>query len=795
MAATAVKRIGKTARRTAIRVLVRTWPLPWVVRALPERDQRLVAEMWTIRRARLFDASWYLQRYPDVAASGLGALEHFCRYGWRRGRDPGPHFSTSLYLAEHPDAAREGNPLVHFARHRTMAEPAAAPPPAPLPDEPVSPWYDAVTPQLSVVVLNFNRAALTLACVRSLLRHTETLRFEIVVVDNGSEADEFAQLARCRLSFRLIRLQRNVYFGEGNNLGVEAARAPLLCLMNNDAMVTPGWLAPMLRILHGQPDCGAVGPKFLYPDGRIQEAGALIDATGDARRLGHGASADDPAFAEPRCVDYVSAAAVLLSKSDFERVGGFDPCWDPAYYEDADLCLKLAVLGRRTWVCPDAAIVHQESVTTSDSRTALNIEVLKQINRGIFVERWGTWLASRTEGSGLPDAAAAVQARAGPMPCSAAAISCRRLLLVAAEPLLPDSRTRRLLAFAEALRESHIACIVTPERSSRIRVNAISDALGLQLGAFETAAPDDVGRMGNFETAVVCSGDALPPVPAPARHASLLCLDAALPADSEQARRGRWWQGYAVLLVGSEAARDRLGADAAGLTLPLPPIEVLPPTIAPVPGADPEGNLRSSGNRVVILNIAAFRAAAPGPQGPLIAALRELRARSGIDATLHLAGTLAADADDRDFLMRCRQAAEGLPVVFHVNASRDRLCHLYRRAAVYWHDAGPAGEKSVARRGGTVALLEAMTAGCLCFGSGSKDFHLRDGSTGCIVAGAAELAVRTARLLDPGAARMRLEMRRLAATHAGLCAAAALQPHYRRIAIPAAASCADLVYG
>ena len=790
MTAASVKRIARVARRTTIRVLARTWPLPWVVRALPERDQRLVAEMWTIRRARLFDATWYRQRYPDVAASGLGALEHFCRYGWRRGRDPGPHFSISLYLAEHPDAALEGNPLVHFARHRALAaEAERIRPPGPVADEPVSAWYDTSAPQLSIVVLNFNRAALTLACVRHLLRHTEALRFEIIVVDNGSEAADFAQLARSRLSFRLLRLQRNVFFGEGNNLGVEAARAPLLCLMNNDAMVTEGWLAPMLRILHAQPDCGVVGPKFLYPDGRIQEAGALIDATGDARRLGHGAPADDPAFGEPRAVDYVSAATVLLSKTDFERVGGFDPCWDPAYYEDADLCLKLAVLGRKTWVCPDAAVIHQESVTTSDTRMALNVEVLKQINRSIFVERWGAWLAGRPNGPAAPATAAVARPQSGSTPDAAAPASHRRLLLVAAEPLLPDSRTRRLLAFAEALRGSHTACIVTPERSSRIRVAAIADALGLHLDSFETAAPDDIGRMGSFETAVVSSGDALPPIPSPARHGVLLCLDAALPADAELARRGRWWQTYGVLLVNTEAERDRLSAEAAGLNLPLPPIEALPPAIAPIAAADPEGNLRSGGGHITLLAIAAFRAAAPGPHASLIAALRELRAHPGVESSLHLAGTLAPDATDRDYLMQVRQAAEGLPVVFHVNASRARLRHLYQRAAVYWHDAEPDG-----RRTGTVALLEAMTAGCLCLGSGDQDSHIRDGSTGCVVTGAADLAARTVRLLDPGAARARLEMRRIAAAHATLFAASTLQSRYQRFATAAVTARADPAY-
>lgn len=782
------KAVGKALRRTAIRVLSRTWPLPPVLRMLPERDQRLIVDMWTIRRAGLFDAAWYRKRYPDVAAAGTDALEHYCRQGWRRGRDPSPHFSTTLYIVEHPEAAQAGNPLVYFAQNRTSGGAAESPEAAAEPEGvPASAWYDAVTPQLAVVVLNFNRAALTLACVASLLRHTEGLRFEIVVVDNGSEPADFALLARSTLSFRLLRLRRNVYFGEGNNLGAEAATAPLLCLMNNDVIVTEGWLGPMLRLLHGHPDCGAVGPKFLYPDGHIQEAGALVDATGDARRMGHGAAAGDPRFGEAREVDYVSAATVLLSKADFERAGGFDPCWDPAYYEDTDLCLKLAVLGRRTWYCPDAAVIHHESVTTTDPRAALNTDVLKQVNRGIFVERWGRWLAERdAKGNAASPrrAPASLGGRAGGVPAAPMPAQPRnRLGLLCFEPLLPGGRTRRLLAFAEALSASHVACIATPERSSRLRVLAIAESLGLHLGTVETVAIDEIGAVTPCDLAVVLGSGVLPPIPAPAVRSLLLCDDAALPAAEELARRCRWWPGYESLLATSEDARSRLAAQLSGFNLPVPPVEVLPPAIAAVAvaGERERGEGRRGGGDIAILNVAGFRAASEGHHQRLIEAFQRLTTEHGIAAELHLAGAVSADAADRDLLMRCRQAAADLRVFFHVNASRPRLLQLCRRADAYWHDTGPAAEgNGGGREAGAIALLEAMAAGCVCFGGG-KGSHIRDGSTGCVVSDGTDLAIKTPRLLDPVAGRARLELRRVAAAYASTFTAAALQARYRRV--------------
>src|SRR6266511_1269046 len=88
--------------------LARTYPFPPALRALSPRNRQIVRDMWTIRRSGLFDAEWYLSRYPDVAASGIDPLEHYCRYGWRRGRDPNRKFSTTLYVIRHPEAAKEG---------------------------------------------------------------------------------------------------------------------------------------------------------------------------------------------------------------------------------------------------------------------------------------------------------------------------------------------------------------------------------------------------------------------------------------------------------------------------------------------------------------------------------------------------------------------------------------------------------------------------------------------------------------------------------------------------------------
>ena len=144
-------------------------------------------------------------------------------------------------------------------------------------------------PQVSIIVVNRNRADLTLDCVDAIAKYTDNSLYEILVVDNGSAAVEVEALARASVdNFRLIALDRNMFFGEANNIGVENAAGEYVLLLNNDATVTHGWLNQLLTVLNNEYCAGAVGPKLLYPDGNLQEAGAYIGSDGWTFQLGRG---------------------------------------------------------------------------------------------------------------------------------------------------------------------------------------------------------------------------------------------------------------------------------------------------------------------------------------------------------------------------------------------------------------------------------------------------------------------------------------------------------------------------
>ena len=248
---------------------------------------------------------------------------------------------------------------------------------------------------VSVIVLNYNHAATTLRCLDALQRATSSLIREIVVVDNGSTHEEVAVLRQRSKTqdFLLVDVGENRFFSEGNNIGVDFATGDFIVFLNNDAFVEPGWIDELAATMQDDPMVAAVGPMFLYPDGRVQEVGSLALSTGDVMQVGKGSVWGPDHYDTPCVVDFCSAACLLMRRSDFLEVGGFGFEWEPAYYEDVDLCLKLWTTCGKVVVNPRARVVHIESQTTSDSR--LRLDDISEINRQRFARKWGPWLEAR----------------------------------------------------------------------------------------------------------------------------------------------------------------------------------------------------------------------------------------------------------------------------------------------------------------------------------------------------------------------------------------------------------------
>jgi GT2 family glycosyltransferase len=248
---------------------------------------------------------------------------------------------------------------------------------------------EVTAPRVSIIVPVFNHLRDTLECIASVAAHTPSNDYELIVIDDGS-SDQTATVLPLVRNLRYFRNQANGGFLVSSTRGVEESRGEFLVFLNNDAQVTAGWLAPLLDTFLTFERVGAVGPKILYPDGRLQEAGAMINPDLTIDMVGH---ADDPRkarYSYAREVHYCSGACLVVPRRLFDEVGGFTEDLKPAYYEDCDLQLKLRRQGLRTIFQPDSQVVHYLSRTSEGLPNPTGYK-LRQISRNAqwMRERWG----------------------------------------------------------------------------------------------------------------------------------------------------------------------------------------------------------------------------------------------------------------------------------------------------------------------------------------------------------------------------------------------------------------------
>ncbi len=305
---------------------------------------------------------------------------------------------------------------------------------------------EVARPDVTVVMLTYNRWDLTKEALRLLAEMTEP-RYEVVIVDNASTDGTLAELDRVE-GARILRNPANVGFGPGNNQGAAMARGRYLLLLNSDAWVRPGWLGPLIDVADADPGVAAVAPKLLYPDGRLQEAGSIIWRDGRVRQYGDGDRSNRPEYNFRRTVDYASAACLLVRRSAFISVGGFDPGFAPVYYEDVDLCLALGAGPGRVVYQPRSVVEH---VRGASSNGGVHTRVDR--NRRLLRARWQSILdrrppeSWRVEPSGIVGGRDALTCErilvlTGPRPDAAGSPEQRRLngLITAAARRWPDAR-------------------------------------------------------------------------------------------------------------------------------------------------------------------------------------------------------------------------------------------------------------------------------------------------------------------------------------------------------------------
>lgn len=245
--------------------------------------------------------------------------------------------------------------------------------------------------RVSIIISVCSKIDYTFQCLGALLDEINFRDTEIIVVNNASTDATSQVLKHFGDLIHVIENAENQGSVDAWNQGAAVASGEYLLFLNSDTIVQAGWLGSLLDTVENDSSVGAVGSMLLCPNGRIQEAGGIIWKTGEAYHYGRRESPTDRQYNFTREVDYCSAASLLVRKKLFDKLGGFDRSYAPAYYEDVDLCFGIRSLGQKVIFQPLSRVIHYQDDRAADTRT-------HQItNRQKFAEKWSETLDQQFE--------------------------------------------------------------------------------------------------------------------------------------------------------------------------------------------------------------------------------------------------------------------------------------------------------------------------------------------------------------------------------------------------------------
>ncbi len=245
---------------------------------------------------------------------------------------------------------------------------------------------DAPEPGLvSIVTLSWNAPEYTKLALNSLLARTRE-PFEIIVVDNGSGPDTIAYLRSIDdPHVRVLYNGVNRGFGAGNNIGMAAARGEYVVVLNNDVLVSDGWLEALLRPYRDKRAVGITAPRSnsvsghqQVPNARYEDEAAMLAFAAERGRRFKGRG-----YYTDRAVGF----CLCMPRALVDEIGGFDERFGVGNFEDDDLCMRARAAGYKIFVCEDAFIHH----FGSRSFVANNVDygATMRANWTYFAAKWG----------------------------------------------------------------------------------------------------------------------------------------------------------------------------------------------------------------------------------------------------------------------------------------------------------------------------------------------------------------------------------------------------------------------
>ena len=242
-----------------------------------------------------------------------------------------------------------------------------------------------MTPDLSIVIVNWNTRDLLARCLASIFATASSLALEVFVVDNASSDGSPEMVRRDFPQVILLANDENLGFARANNQAIAQSTGRYVLLLNSDTEVTEGALEALVSFMEATPDAGAVGGRLLFADGRVQTShGAfptlfseMLNTLGFvAWRSTSPAGSRAQMLDEPVATDWLLGACLMVRRQVVEQVGGLDEQFF-MYSEEIDWCRRIKEHGWQIYYVPQAQIVHYWRGSSSQNRDRMKVELYK----------------------------------------------------------------------------------------------------------------------------------------------------------------------------------------------------------------------------------------------------------------------------------------------------------------------------------------------------------------------------------------------------------------------------------
>jgi GT2 family glycosyltransferase/Flp pilus assembly protein TadD len=250
-------------------------------------------------------------------------------------------------------------------------------------------WDNKLT---SIIILTLNQLEFTQKCIKSIFEQTKE-RFELIIVDNGSTDGTVEYLQsklrdrRPEIRIKILQNKSNLGFAAANNQGLAEARGYYILLLNNDVVLTRGWLQRLLACAEQDTKIGIVGPRTNYVVGpqRVPEVSYDLDSLEGLNRFAEKFAAIN--YGQCKSQWRIVGFCMLIKRNVIEKIGGLDTRYGLGNFEDDDFCIRAKLAGFKSMIAADCFVHHFGGKTFSGA----HIDYQENLNKNweIFKDKWG----------------------------------------------------------------------------------------------------------------------------------------------------------------------------------------------------------------------------------------------------------------------------------------------------------------------------------------------------------------------------------------------------------------------